>query len=87
MVATIELQLQFLGRQTGDHDALKVRHRQIRGNLERIAQTMESIKHIRRVVLTDYVAGVKMLDLERSVEAGEESRPAVTGAGRDGHRP
>ena len=88
VVAMIELQLQFLDHQTGDNGALKIRLRQIRRNLERIVRTMESIKHIRRVVLTDYVAGVKMLDLERSVETGQdEHHPAVTGARRDGQGP
>jgi len=34
--------------------------------------TVEALKHVRRIVLTDYVPGVKMLDLEKSVRDRDE---------------
>ena len=62
----------------------------IRDGLARMASTVESLKHVRRIVLTDYVSGVKMLDLERSVLAGSRTPGAVAkgggGPGRDGRR-
>ena len=45
-----------------------------------MASTVESLKHVRRIVLTDYVSGVKMLDLERSVLAEQQPDAAVTNA-------
>ena len=33
-----------------------------------MANTVESLKHIRRIVLTDYVAGIEMLDLTQSTQ-------------------
>jgi hypothetical protein len=33
-----------------------------------MTHTVEALKRVRRIVLTDYVEGVKMLDLQRSVE-------------------
>ncbi|HDZ20995.1 hypothetical protein LCGC14_0254220 [marine sediment metagenome] len=68
-MATIELQLQVLSRQAGGGDQVESSLRQIHENLRRMTQTVESLKNIRRIVLTDYVAGVKMLDLKRSTEA------------------
>jgi HAMP domain-containing protein len=66
-IATIELQLQLLDRQSNDRPTLEKRLRQIRSSLQRMTHTVESLKQIRRVVLTDYISGMKMLDLERSV--------------------
>ncbi len=40
-----------------------------------MTRTVESLKHVRRIVLTDYAAGVKMLDLARSTE--EEDAPQL----------
>ena len=36
--------------------------------LHRMTETVAAVQHVRRIVLTDYVAGVKMLDLRKSVE-------------------
>ena len=65
-MATIELQLQVLARQANGNEKFAVCVRQIREILQRMAETVKSLKHIRRVVLTDYVGGAKMLDLKRS---------------------
>lgn len=66
-IATIEIQLQLLGRGSTSDGKFKSGLRHIRDGLHRMTQTVQSLKHIRRIVLTDYVAGVKMLDLQRSV--------------------
>ncbi len=64
-ISIIELQLRKLEAPTTDA-APSLRH--IHETLNRITQTVEALKRVRRIVLTDYVEGVKMLDLERSVE-------------------
>ncbi|MBL1218516.1 MAG: HAMP domain-containing protein [Planctomycetes bacterium] len=73
--AIIELQLQLADRRSGQDDTLHKHLHQIRESLRRMTGTVESLKHIRRVVLTDYVTGEKMLDLEKSIE----SQPAEGG--------
>ncbi|MCY2930689.1 MAG: HAMP domain-containing protein [Planctomycetota bacterium] len=67
-LAVVELQLQMLGQRSGGDDKVKLCLRQIRENLNRMTATLESLKHIKRIVLTDYIAGVKMLDLHRSTQ-------------------
>ncbi len=67
-MATIEMQLQLLGRHAGDPENLARRLRQIRQSLQRMSEAVDSLKQARRVVLTDYIEGVKMLDLRRSME-------------------
>ena len=65
----IELQLKLLDRRAGGDSSFETCLKQIRDNLHRMTETVESLKHVQRIVLTDYVAGTKMLDLQRSVEA------------------
>ena len=65
----IELRLRPLARQAAGDATMENSLLQIRRYLDRMAQTVESLKHVRRIVLTDYITGVKMLDLERSVQA------------------
>ncbi|HUO09463.1 MAG TPA: HAMP domain-containing protein [Phycisphaerae bacterium] len=67
--AIIKLQLQLLRRQTGgggENPAFERALQQISESLERMTRTVESLKRIRRIVLTDYTADTKMLDLEKS---------------------
>lgn len=73
-IATIELQLTLLRRRSGPDRALEKNLGQIHDNLQRMAQVIGSLKHLRRVVLTDYVDGVKMLDLRESIR---EDGPAA----------
>ncbi|MHC4985385.1 MAG: HAMP domain-containing protein [Planctomycetota bacterium] len=82
-MATIELQLQILSRQAKGDDRFESPLRQIRENLQRMAKTVESLKNIRRIVLTEYVAGVKMLDLERSTQSGAAHSDAPSGSAGD----
>jgi two-component system sensor histidine kinase BaeS len=81
-IAAIQMQLELMNRRAGDGEGVATCLRQIQESLWRMARTVESLKHIRRIVLTDYVEGVKMLDLERStrdepIEAG--ARAAASG--------
>ncbi len=71
----ISLQTQLIGRQSGGNPAVEKYTRQIHESLERMSRTMEAIKHLKRIVLTEYAKGVQMLDIERSsAEAGQEDR-------------
>ena len=79
-ISVIELQLQLLSRKTSGGPAVEQYARQIRDGLARMASTVESLKHVRRIVLTDYVSGVKMLDLERSVLAEQQPPGAAAKA-------
>ncbi len=63
--AIIEMSLSLMHRRTDEASTEKYL-RQIRENLARMSRVVEALKHVRRIVLTDYVEGVKMLDLERS---------------------
>lgn len=74
-MATIEMQLQLLDRQSGSSSNLARYFRDIQTVLSRMGKTVASLKHIRRVVLTDYVDGQKMIDLEQSVAPSPETVP------------
>ena len=64
--AIIKLQLQLLRRQAGPTPAFERALCQISASLERMTHTVESLKRVRRIVLTDYSPDTKMLDLEKS---------------------
>lgn len=66
-MAIISLQTRLLSRESIGRPQVEEHLRQIRGGLERMETTVKSLRDVRRIVLTDYVQGVKMLDLERSV--------------------
>jgi signal transduction histidine kinase len=68
-IAIIQLQLRLVSRQSsgGPDDETARRLRQIHESLGRMAAVLQSLKSLRRIVLTDYMPGMKMLDLERSV--------------------
>ncbi len=42
-----------------------------------MSHTIDSLQRVRKIVLTDYLAGIKMLDLERSVTGGTPASPAA----------
>jgi len=72
----VEMQLELLRRQAGGDAAFEQRMRQIHQTLERISQTVAALGRVRRIVLTEYSAGRKMLDLARSVEEDSLSSSA-----------
>jgi len=43
-----------------------------------MTQAVAALKSVRRIVLTDYLPGVKMLDLERSQQPTDEQKVLVT---------
>lgn len=66
-MSIIELQLGMLDREVSGNP-VQARHlREIRTSLLSMAQTVSSLHRIRRVVLTDYTAGQRMVDLKASV--------------------
>lgn len=64
--AIIKLQLKLLERQSNGSDAMSRSLRQIDENLARMTATVDALKRVRRIVLTDYTADTKMLDLQKS---------------------
>jgi len=78
-MATIEMQLSLLDRKSGRDANLASDFRNIQTTLARMGQTVASLKHIRRVVLIDYLDGQKMVDLARSV-APPPAPSATSGA-------
>jgi methyl-accepting chemotaxis protein len=82
----IELQLTLLSRRAGDSGALQGHLKQIRQSLGRMTQAVDELRHARRIVLTDYMDGVKMLDLRKSIQEpnlADEMAPATHGADYD----
>ena len=72
-IAIIEMQLTMIERNTNENPQYEKSMRQVRDNLTRMARTVDSLKHIRRIVLTDYADGTKMLDLPRSIDSDDAS--------------
>jgi signal transduction histidine kinase len=70
----IELQRQLIARRASDHEAVEKCLRCIGEGLARMSGVVESLKHVKRIVLTDYVAGTKMLDLQKSTEQDVPAR-------------
>lgn len=83
-LAIIELQLQLVDRGNTGDTGVDSHLTQIRASLDRMSETVKSLKHVRRIVLTDYVSGEKMLDLERSVQDGPPVPEESTGAQSQG---
>ena len=79
-IAIIELQLTLLQDNIRTPEGIGKCLRQIRENLERMTRTVQSLKEVRRVVLTEYASGEKMLDLEQSLREEPPVRPLPTDA-------
>jgi signal transduction histidine kinase len=77
-MATIEMQLSLLDRESGRDKNLARYFRDIQSTLARMSGRVASLKNIRRVVLTDYVDGQKMVDLERSMTPEPTASPRPT---------
>lgn len=73
VVTIIDFQLSLLDRRSGGDPNLAKLFRDIRENLGRISTTVASLRNVRRVVLTDYMPGEKMLDLARSLAIEDPS--------------
>lgn len=75
LIATIELQLGRLDRATGHDSAVADRLAPIRANLVKMAAIVSSLKDFRQIVVTEYVGGTTMLDLQRSTQAPGAASP------------
>ena len=64
----IELQLQLADREADANSPLKQRLERIHESLAGMTQAVQALAHVRRIVLTEYMPGQLMLDLQRSVE-------------------
>lgn len=67
-ISIIQLQLDLAARSAGGNGLQSDRLRQIQQALGRMSATVADLTRVRRIVLTDYLSGVKMLDLPKSVE-------------------
>ncbi|MHC4446238.1 MAG: HAMP domain-containing protein [Planctomycetota bacterium] len=67
-ISIVELQLRSLAGKTGGDRRQSARLRQAHEALARMSHTVADLARVRRIVLTDYSSGVKMLDLQRSVQ-------------------
>ncbi|MGD0463855.1 MAG: HAMP domain-containing protein [Tepidisphaeraceae bacterium] len=80
VINIIELQLMLVSKRAEDRDAMEGHLKQIRESLGRMTKVVDELRHARRIVLTDYSAGMKMLDLHRSAEAFDAAEEAVRSA-------
>jgi methyl-accepting chemotaxis protein len=86
-ISIIQLQLRLIDRRIGGNDvALAKSLMQIRDSLNRMASTVDALKHVRRIVLTDYMPGTKMLDLRKSVDVDADNDADAAAAGSS-HKP
>ena len=76
-MATIELQLGMLGRGAAGDLQAERRLRTIHESMARMKGTVEALRAARRIVLTDYAPGLKMLDLAQSARQEEPVPPAA----------
>lgn len=79
VISSIDMQLRVVDLRSGSDPSLATHLRQIHENLGRVAATIASLRHVRRIVLTDYMPGEKMLDLPRSVADEEEHTAEASG--------
>jgi signal transduction histidine kinase len=78
-IAIIALQLKLLERQTPASPGMEKYLFQIQASLERMTRALTALKGARRIVLTEYLPGMKMLDLAKS-QLPEELPPGESGA-------
>ena len=74
-MAIIELQLGMLSRGAGGDLHNERRLRTIQESLTRMKEAVQALKCVRRIVLTDYSPGMKMLDLVQSTREEQADPP------------
>ena len=77
-MATIELQLCMLGRGANGDLQAERRLRTIHESLNRMKETVQSLKNVRRIVLTEYSPGMQMLDLVQSMRDDRPTQREVS---------
>jgi signal transduction histidine kinase len=78
VINIIELQLTLVSKNADPTGGLECHLKQIRQSLGRMTRVVESLRHARRIVLTDYIAGMKMLDVERSAQASDAADEEIS---------
>jgi HAMP domain-containing protein len=76
-LGVIELQLTLLSRHADDRRAMQTHLTQIRQSLRQVSGVVDALRKTRRIVLTDYMGGVKMLDLWQSTQQSPQTGEAV----------
>ena len=79
-ISIIELQMKLLTRRTAGSPELERCLTQIHGSLRRVTEAVRGLQNVRRIVLTDYLPGMKMLDLVRSQLPESADRPLTATA-------
>jgi len=74
-IAIIELQLRMVAKSPGYDDTSGQQLQRIHDALRHMNQTVMSLTHVRRVVLMDYIEGVKMLDIKLSTQPDSPPEP------------
>jgi methyl-accepting chemotaxis protein len=77
LINIIELQLVLVSHHSERSGDLAGHLKQIRESLGRMTKVVEELRHARRIVLIDYAAGIKMLDLHRSAQASDVGEEAI----------
>jgi len=72
-IAIIELQLRMVTKSSGYNQESSKQLELIHETLHQMNGTVTSLTQVRQVVLTDYIKGVKMLDLKRSTQIATSS--------------
>lgn len=73
-IAIIELQLRMVSNSSGNELKNSRQLQLIYDTLQQMNQTVTSLTQVRQVVLTDYIKGVKMLDLQRSTQPKQSGK-------------
>jgi methyl-accepting chemotaxis protein len=81
-ISIIELQLRLLTRQSPTGAAPERYLHEIHQSLQRMTHVVAALRSVRRIVLTDYLPGIKMLDLERSQHPACEQQQMSSEPGR-----
>jgi len=75
-IAGLDLQLELIKRAAAQNKPFDESIQRVREAVQRIARTTDSLRRVRRIVLTDYAGGETMLDLARSCEETDTGQPA-----------
>lgn len=75
-IAGLDLQLDLIKRAAAKNQPFDESIQRVREAVQRIARTTDSLRRVRRIVLTDYAGGETMLDLARSCEEMDTGRTA-----------
>ena len=75
-IEIIDLQLHLMARSSVDNLSKMAQPlKEIHTTLLRMSKTIDSLAQVKQIILTDYLEGVKMLDLEQSMKPAEISKP------------